>query len=91
MGRRDVAFGARPAPRPGDDPPMSAAGKSAPRLIDRFLNAVERVGSKLPDPALLFVFALFGIWIVSWLMAGVEFQVPQLGGGSAENATGALP
>jgi p-aminobenzoyl-glutamate transporter AbgT len=52
------------------------------RLIDRFLNSIERVGNKLPDPALLFVFALFGIWIISWLMAreGVTFQMPTLSG-----------
>ncbi|MEZ6197569.1 MAG: AbgT family transporter [Planctomycetota bacterium] len=50
--------------------------------ITRFLNLVERVGNKLPDPALLFVFALGAIWVVSWLMSGTEFEVPQLGGGT---------
>ena len=54
-----------------------------PRLIDRILNWIERVGNKLPDPALLFVFALVGTWIASKLLAGTEFQVPTKGGGSS--------
>jgi aminobenzoyl-glutamate transport protein len=53
-----------------------------PRAIDRFLNGIERVGNKLPDPALLFVFALFATWVASWLMSGVKFEVPKLGGGT---------
>ncbi len=31
-----------------------------PRFIDRALNTIERVGNKLPDPAVLFVLALAG-------------------------------
>ncbi|HMS18520.1 MAG TPA: AbgT family transporter, partial [Planctomycetota bacterium] len=40
------------------------------RWVDRFLNGVERVGNKLPDPAVLFVFALLITWVVSALMDG---------------------
>jgi aminobenzoyl-glutamate transport protein len=40
------------------------------------LQWVERVGNRLPDPAALFVIALVGVWIVSWLLAGHEFTVP---------------
>ena len=55
-----------------------SAGKS--RLADGFLNWIEKTGNKLPDPALLFVFALAGTWILSAIMAGTKFTVPVRGG-----------
>ncbi len=44
--------------------------------VARALSWVERIGNKLPDPAALFVIALFVVWVVSWLLAGHEFTVP---------------
>ena len=44
--------------------------------VAKVLQWVERVGNRLPDPAALFVIALVGVWIVSWLLAGHEFTVP---------------
>jgi aminobenzoyl-glutamate transport protein len=32
-----------------------------------FLGTVERVGNKLPDPAVLFIALLFIVWVLSWL------------------------
>ena len=43
-------------------------------LIARFLNFVERVGNKLPDPAIIFLFAMLLIWLCSWLLSGVSFD-----------------
>ncbi len=40
-----------------------------------FLAAVERIGNKLPDPAMLFVGLLFIVWILSWLLSYVTFDV----------------
>ncbi|WP_299166353.1 AbgT family transporter [uncultured Arthrobacter sp.] len=60
----------------------TATGLSRRRLTDRFLNGVERVGNKLPEPFTLFLI-LFGITAaVSTAMAwaNVTVQVP----GSAE-------
>jgi len=57
---------------------MTKSGK--PRLIDRMLNWVETVGNKLPDPALLFVFAMLITWVVSWLMDGHEFTLTTASG-----------
>ncbi|MEM7414939.1 MAG: AbgT family transporter [Gemmatimonadota bacterium] len=37
------------------------------------LNAIEVVGNKLPDPAVLFVISLFLVWGLSWLLSGVSF------------------
>ena len=44
--------------------------------LARVLQWIERVGNRLPDPAALFVIALFAVWIASWLLAGHEFTVP---------------
>jgi aminobenzoyl-glutamate transport protein len=43
------------------------------RLL-RFLDTVERLGNRLPDPAVLFVFGLFATWGASKALAGVEFS-----------------
>ena len=45
-----------------------------PGAVARFLNAVERVGNKLPDPAIIFLFALLIIWVLSWALSGVDFS-----------------
>ncbi len=42
-------------------------------LIGRILEWIERIGNKLPDPAILFLFALLIVWALSALMAPVEF------------------
>jgi aminobenzoyl-glutamate transport protein len=47
-----------------------------PERGQRFLDAIERLGNRLPDPALLFVVALFLAWISSALLAGYSFELP---------------
>ena len=42
-------------------------------LLDRFLNAIEKAGNKLPDPAILFLFLLLLTWFLSALLAPVDF------------------
>ncbi|MDC0161037.1 AbgT family transporter [Gemmatimonadales bacterium] len=51
----------------------TVTANSKPRLIDRFLNAIELIGNKLPDPAVLFVMSLFLVWGLSGLMSGMAF------------------
>ncbi len=47
----------------------------APRgALARALDVVERVGNKLPDPAVLFLLLMFVVWVVSWLLSGVSFS-----------------
>ena len=41
--------------------------------INRFLALVERVGNRLPDPAMLFLLLLGAVWVVSAMLAPVEF------------------
>ena len=48
-----------------------------------FLGTVERVGNKLPDPAMLFVGLLFIVWVLSWLLSYVTFDVVDPRSGSA--------
>ncbi len=60
---------------------MSKAGSSSKQsLTFRMLNWVERVGNKLPDPALLFVFALVLTWVASAILGGTKFTVPSTDG-----------
>ena len=44
------------------------------RFTDRVLNAIERSGNKLPDPAVLFLLLLLAIWVLSALLAPVNFR-----------------
>ncbi|MDZ7767992.1 MAG: AbgT family transporter [Woeseiaceae bacterium] len=46
-----------------------------PGRIQRALAAVERVGNKLPDPAMLFVGLLVIVWLLSWALSGISFDV----------------
>ena len=56
-----------------DEGQKAGNGKPKKGLLDRFLTAIEVVGNKLPDPAILFLLLLFVTWIASALLAGVEF------------------
>jgi aminobenzoyl-glutamate transport protein len=49
--------------------------------IDRALAWIERVGNRLPDPAVLFVIALVIVQVASSFLDGVTFRVPTQGGG----------
>ncbi len=49
-------------------------------LGDRLLDGIERLGNKLPDPALLFVLALAIVWAISALLDGHAFTVPSKDG-----------
>ena len=49
----------------------------------RMLATVERVGNKLPDPAMLFVGLLVIVWVLSWLFSYVTFDVVDPRSGNA--------
>ena len=53
---------------------MSEANASESRTT-RMLATVERVGNKLPDPAMLFVGLLVVVWLLSWLLSYVTFEM----------------
>ncbi|MHB1329356.1 MAG: AbgT family transporter, partial [Gemmatimonadales bacterium] len=52
---------------------MTAPAPTATRL-DRALATIERIGNKLPDPALLFVILLVIVWITSALLSSMSFS-----------------
>jgi aminobenzoyl-glutamate transport protein len=56
-----------PAATPPDAPPARRVGQRA-------LDWVERLGNKLPDPAVLFVLALALTWLASAVLAPVQFR-----------------
>jgi aminobenzoyl-glutamate transport protein len=43
--------------------------------VQRALAAVERVGNRLPDPAVLFIALLFIVWFLSWALSGIDFRL----------------
>lgn len=51
------------------------AQKIKSSLPARMLASVERIGNKLPDPAVLFIVLLFVVWVISWLLSYVTFNV----------------
>ncbi len=55
--------------------PQSPAPAASPSrsLLTRALDVVERVGNRLPDPAVLFLLLLVIVWIVSALLAPLAF------------------
>lgn len=57
-----------------------AAAVAPGGFVFRFLGWVERVGNKLPDPAMLFLLAMFLVWGFSILLSGFEFSVPATDG-----------
>ncbi|WP_371187198.1 AbgT family transporter [Thalassotalea maritima] len=44
-------------------------------MMNRFLNGIEVVGNKIPDPTVLFFWALLLVWVLSALLANVNFDV----------------
>ncbi|WP_462171267.1 AbgT family transporter [Pseudoalteromonas xiamenensis] len=43
-------------------------------FVQRCLNSIEHVGNKLPDPAMIFLFAMILIWVLSWVFSGTQFD-----------------
>lgn len=61
-----------------------AVEDSAPErqgVLIRALNAIERIGNKLPDPAVLFLLLMLIVWVTSWLLSGIEFAARHPGTG----------
>ena len=42
-------------------------------FVYRALNAIERVGNKLPDPAILFFVLMLVVWVVSAILSNISF------------------
>lgn len=42
--------------------------------MSRVLDAIERIGNRLPDPAMLFLLLMLLVWALSWALSGVQFE-----------------
>ncbi len=56
---------------------MSQTDLSAPPrgIVYRALDTIERIGNKLPDPAVLFLLLMVAVWVVSWICSYISFDV----------------
>ena len=57
--------------------PATDLSKSLPNssgVIMRLLDGIERVGNRLPDPAVLFLVLLFAVWGLSWILSGIPWD-----------------
>ncbi|ANQ65108.1 AbgT family transporter [Staphylococcus equorum] len=60
---------------------MVSNTKGKPTLINRFLNIVEKVGNRLPDPSILFFLMCVGLAIVTWVVSLFQISVKHPGTG----------
>lgn len=63
-------------PSAGHKPQTMTAEKPTEKqgFINRMLSLIERVGNKLPDPAILFLVCMLIVWVLSALMSSIEFS-----------------
>jgi len=54
---------------------MSESAIEKSGWVQRSLAAVERIGNKLPDPAVLFIALLFVVWVLSWLLSYISYDL----------------
>ncbi|GGJ98338.1 AbgT family transporter [Luteimonas terricola] len=54
--------------------PVPEAATTRRGAVARALDAIERVGNRLPDPAVLFLVLMLVTWAVSALLSGVSFS-----------------
>lgn len=60
---------------------MVSNTKGKPTLINRFLNIVEKVGNRLPDPSILFFLMCVGLAILTWVVSLFQISVKHPGTG----------
>ncbi|MGW7928297.1 AbgT family transporter [Staphylococcus xylosus] len=60
---------------------MLLNSKEKPTLINRFLNIVEKVGNRLPDPSILFFLMCLGLAVLTWIISFFSITVKHPGSG----------
>ncbi|WP_069994451.1 AbgT family transporter [Staphylococcus caeli] len=60
---------------------MTTNTNEKPTLVNRFLNTVEKVGNKLPDPSILFFLMCLGLAILTWIISLFHVTVKHPGTG----------
>ena len=69
---------------------MSDSADVQSSRVQRALATVERVGNRLPDPAVLFVWLLVIVWVLSWLLSYITYDVIDPATGNALVVTNQL-
>ncbi len=54
-------------------PSTADASDQQRSLVVRFLNTIEWLGNKLPDPAVLFLLGIAVVWVLSYWLSGIAF------------------
>ncbi len=49
------------------------SGQASNSFFNIFLNKIEKAGNKLPDPAILFFYLMVFVWILSAILAPIDF------------------
>lgn len=49
------------------------SGQSSNSFFNSFLNKIEKAGNKLPDPAILFFYLMAIVWVLSAILAPIDF------------------
>lgn len=62
-------------------PETKVEAKKSSKGMERFLNGIERIGNKLPDPFFLFVYLAVFVMLLSWLVSSFGVTVVHPGTG----------
>lgn len=61
---------------------MASNIREKPTMINKFLNIVEKIGNKLPDPSILFFLMCLGLAIITWIVSLFHVTVKHPGTGN---------
>lgn len=58
---------------------MTSKHQQKGSIVNRFLNSVEKIGNKLPDPSVLFFLMCIGLAIMTWVISLFNVSVKHPG------------
>lgn len=58
---------------------MTSKHQQKGSIVNRFLNSVEKIGNKLPDPSVLFFLMCVGLAIMTWVISLFNVSVKHPG------------
>lgn len=58
---------------------MTSKERQKGSIVNSFLNSVEKIGNKLPDPSVLFFLMCVGLAILTWLVSLFNVSVKHPG------------
>lgn len=61
---------------------MASNIREKPTMINKFLNIVEKIGNRLPDPSILFFLMCLGLAIITWIVSLFHVTVKHPGTGN---------